>query len=188
MARGCADVDPEGLVAAVSYDDLHALLDEEGDDAPPDLNDDERWLLRHMGAAAALLLDHAQLYRDLLDRRRREQGSDVLRANALDAAATLAVFLQSARRRTRVLIAASETWMSSTLPLGALDQLFCSFILLSDPVTDDRSDAILTQSELEELMEHPELQAWLERIGALGAGGEPRRARAPKRLMGRWPG
>lgn len=154
----------------MTREELHAALDDEGAGAPPDLDDDERWLLRHVGAGIALLRAHAALYGDALARRQAEPSSDELDAAALDAAATIGLLLQSARRRPRVLIAASGTAMSPTLVLGALDQLFFSFILLTAPLADERSEAMLTREELDELLAHPELEAWGRRLAPEGGG------------------
>lgn len=152
----------------MSHEELHALLAEDGDDAPAELNDDERWLFRHVGALAALLRRQAELYPRMLARWEREGPSEELRSAALDAAGLAAALLQAARRRPGVLIAAGEPPVSLTLPLGLLDQLFYSFTLLTSPSADERTEAMLTAAELDELMGDPELRDWLARISVAG--------------------
>lgn len=74
--------------------------------------------------------------------------------------------LQSFWRRPVIMIAASEAPVSHILPVGALDQLFDSFTLLTSPVEEEEAEAMLQLEELDELMSFPELQQWLALMGA----------------------
>jgi hypothetical protein len=152
----------------VTHAELHEMLarDPEGYLVPPEMGEAEQWLLRHLTIASGLLLHHAMLYRELLSLWEEDGPSDELSAAALEAAANLAVVLRSARRRPEVLAASSDTPLSSTLPLGALDQLFYSFTLLTAPPADEYADAKLSLEELDELLDHPTLRDWLDRAGA----------------------
>lgn len=149
-------------------DELRRLLDEPYDPAL-ELNENEQWLGRHHAAVAALVPDHAELYRALLARREAEGLTPDVRASALDAAGTIAAVMQSLRRRPLVVAAASEAPVSHTFPLGTLDHLFYSFTLLTSPVADDHSMAMLELDELDELVELS--QPWLAEMGGADTAG-----------------
>lgn len=150
----------------MSQPELRVELFQDGDmDVPSILTDDERFLLRHLTAAAALLLSHPDLYRELLVRRREEGASEELRAIAHDAAEQAATVLQSASRRLDLLVAAQKTPLNPSAALTALDQLFFSFTLLTEP-DDLFVDVALTEEGLQALLTSLDVRAWLEELGA----------------------
>ncbi len=146
-------------------EELRAILDEEMDRFT-DLSENEQWLLRHFAAVAAILPNHAELYRELLARREAEGISPDLRAVALEAAATIATLMQSLNRRRELVVAAWATPIDPTHALGALNQLFHSLTLLTSPAEDDQSEAMLSRQELNELLTLTDVPAWLEQMGA----------------------
>jgi hypothetical protein len=149
----------------VSQPAIRALLleDDEADAAAPAMSDDERFLLRHVAVAAALVTDHADLYRALYDRRRREPVSAELREAALGAAETIATLRQSIARRQPLVAAAHGSPIDPALALAALDQLFYSFTLLTSPDRED-VEVALDAREAEELLRMPALVSWLEQF------------------------
>jgi hypothetical protein len=154
----------------VSYEELRSMLEEDSGDVPPppsELKEHEVWLLRHLSVAAALLLEKEPLYRELLAQWEAEGPSDELRAKALYEAGALGLVLQSARRRPEVLVGAFETPYKPSL--GALDQLFYSFTLLTTPsADDDYTEVRIGTEELDEFFENPKLKEWLAQMGAEG--------------------
>jgi len=163
MAALDARTAAERLVGGMIREELRAILDEELDPST-DLDENEQWLLRHFAAVAAILPDHAELYRALLARREAEGISS--RAVALEAAATIAALMQSLSRRRMLVVAAWETPLDPTHALGALDQLFHSLTLLTSPTKDEQSEAMFSVEELDELMTLSDVPAWLTQMGA----------------------
>lgn len=150
----------------MTYADLHALLEDYGD-APPELNDDERWLLNHLAVVAAALPEYDERYRALLTVHEAEGATPELRASALEAAGELAVLLQSVYRRPVVITASWQSSLDPRLALAAIDNLFYSFTLLPCHDGDDYGEARLEVEELDDLMLSPQMQAWFEEMGAV---------------------
>ncbi len=111
-----------------------ALFDES--DAPEDLPPDLRRLATLQAAAAALLIDHAELYKLLLERIEREGSSPELRAIALDAAGNLGSVQQALRSREDLILALAHAPGFAAYPELVVDQLFYSFTLLAAPGGD----------------------------------------------------
>lgn len=168
MALGDAVPAPRGC-QPVSQPELRAELLEDGDMDMPStpLTEEERFLLRHLTGAAALLIGQPDLYRELLVRRREEGATEELRAIARDAAEQAATVLQSARRRQYLIIAAQETPLNPSAALTALDQLFFSFTLLTGP-DDVFAQVALTEEELDLLLTSLDVGTWLEELGVGG--------------------
>jgi hypothetical protein len=138
--------------------------------APAELSPDLRFLASRQAALAALFLDHAQRYRDLLTRHRAEGTSSALRAAALDAAGNLALVLQQLRRRDdlqAVLVAAEH---HEPAPLYAIDQLQFSLLLLSGPASEDDLMACLSPAGLDGLLASHHVRDWLHGLGVLAPG------------------
>jgi hypothetical protein len=144
--------------------ELRALLlaDDPGSPTGTALAEPERFLLRHLAVVAAVLTDHADLYRRLLARRRAGTEPADLRTAAHDAAHTIAAVNQSLARRPWLLAATLGGPLDPTPALLALDQLFFGLILLTGR-TDD--DALAPDpQELDLLLQAPSLRQWLARI------------------------
>jgi hypothetical protein len=153
------------------YEELRSSLTRDAENAPPppaDWNENERWLFRHLVVVAYLLQEKPQRYRDLLAQWESESPSEELRASALHEAGALGLVLQSVRSRPEVLAGVAETPYKPTLALGALDQLFYSFTLLtSASPEDDYTEARITPDELDGLfLQRPKLREWMAQMGA----------------------
>jgi hypothetical protein len=151
---------PELRAALETHDDV--------DSDAPELTDEERWLLRHLAVAGALLRSHPDLYRELMEQREAEGQSDDVRSAAHEAAEQAATVLGSVRRRQDVLLAARETPVDPTVPLALLDQLFFCFTLLSGPddeLLESAIESLAIPPDFDALVEHLGIQEWLDRVG-----------------------
>jgi hypothetical protein len=156
---------------SLNWEDIHSLMesDEAGVKPPPEMKEHEVWLYRHLAVAALLLEQKVPRYRELLAQWEAEGPTEELRADALYEAGALSVVLQSVRSRPEVLAAAAETPVKPTLALGALDQLFYSFTLLTSPSADDEYvEAKMSEEDLDEFLSFPQVQAWLREMGSEG--------------------
>jgi len=146
-------------------DELRAILDEDPDPSVP-ITEDEQWLLRHFAAVAAVLPYYAERYRGLLARRESEGSSADLRAMALEAAGTIAIVMQSVRRRQALVLSTAGGPVDPQYALAMLGHLFYSFTLLTGAAQDAYMDAIMTADELDAAMSLEELDGWLREVGA----------------------
>jgi hypothetical protein len=140
------------------------LLDDS--DAPRELSPDLAFLASRNAAAAAVLLHHAEVYRDLLDRYRAEGPSEEIEEIAIDAAGNLATVLQPLRRREDLLTAMEYAPNLAAPPMAALDQLFFSFVLMTGPDADGESENLLSADDLDALLATESTQAWLKSMQA----------------------
>jgi hypothetical protein len=131
-----------------------------------DLPEELRFLASRQASAAALLIDHAELYRRVLARVAEVGPTDELKEVALDAAGNLATVLQSIRSREdllHVLVAAPDT---ASFPATVFDQLFYSFTLLAAPGDDEHLAAALDREALDVLMDTDAVKTWLAGLHA----------------------
>jgi hypothetical protein len=147
------------------------LLD--ASDAPPELSPELSFLASRGAGAAALLLDHAELYRHLLARYQREGASAVIEQIALDAAGNLATVMQSLRSREDLLAVLKLSPHVPAIPVAAIDQLMFSFLLLTGPQSEDDLLACLTPESLVALLEAKSVQEWLTSVNAEPLTAEP---------------
>jgi hypothetical protein len=130
---------------------------------------DAAFLIGHQAAAAFLLAGLARTYPELLRRLEAEGPTADLEAEALDAAGTLATVLQSLRSREDLLQAVEHGDARGAVlpvPMTVLDQLFHSFVLLTEGSTEEDRLAALTANGLEQLMNTRKVRAWMDRVGA----------------------
>jgi hypothetical protein len=142
-----------------------AFFDESAivEDLPPDL----KTLATLQAAAAALLFDHAELYKLLLERIEQDGSSVQLRAIALDAAGNLGSVLQASRNREDQLAALALAPGFAAFPILVFDQLFYSFTLLAAPGEDaDEPPAHLDADTLDGLIASDHVQKWLTSTNA----------------------
>jgi hypothetical protein len=145
------------------------LLDD--GDAPPELTPNLVFVGSRNPALAALFTHHAELYRHLLDRYRREGWSPDIEAIALDAAGNLATLMQSLRRREDVLVAMELAPNIVPPPMIIIDQLLFSFVLLTEPDEDDNEAGLLSEEALSELLANNAVQSWLADVESPSVGG-----------------
>jgi hypothetical protein len=145
--------------------ELRRTLLDEGD-APPELSPELRFLASRQAALAALIVDHAELYRHLHERFRREGSSRRVRAVALDAAGNLGTVLQELRRREDLVVALAHAPRVHPIPLPAIDQLVFCFLLLSGEVSADDQMALLSPAELDGVLGAESVKDWLAGVGA----------------------
>lgn len=152
------------MTSAAVVEQLGRSLEGFGD--LPELTDVEERLLRHLLVGARLLPGHAERYRGL--RRRFDEAgfSDALRDDALDAAGDLAAVLQGARAEHPAAVVLDETDLSPLPVFSALEQVFYSLILLTDP-QGDLGRGALRLDQLDDLLALPRLQDWLVPESAL---------------------
>lgn len=152
--------------------DLRAILDEAPDPSVP-IPEDEQWLLRHFAAVAAILPHYAELYPALLARRESEGSSTDLRDIALEAAGTIAIVMQSVRRRQALVLSTAESPVNPKYALATLEHLFHSYTLLTGAEEDPYMEAIVTADELDELMSLDAVDGWLREVGAFDPAAWP---------------
>jgi hypothetical protein len=140
------------------------LLDDS--DAPPELSPDLAFLAARNAAVAALLLHHAEGYRSLYERYRREGPSPEIEEIALDAAGGLATVMQSLRRRGDLLLALEQAPDLAGPPLIIIDQLYFSLLLMTGPDAEVESEMCLSVAALDELMANNAVQKWLKELEA----------------------
>jgi hypothetical protein len=140
-----------------------ALLDE--GDAPAELSPELRFLAARQAALGAVLVNHAEIYRQLLISIEAEGQTSQTEAIALDAAGTLGLLLQSLRSREEQLVALRLAPQTEAPPLVAIDQLMFSFVVLSAPADADERMLCLTAGELDELLATASVQKWLMTLG-----------------------
>ncbi|MDQ6775096.1 MAG: hypothetical protein M3071_02500 [Actinomycetota bacterium] len=140
------------------------LLDDR--DAPPELSPNLVFMGSRNASLAALVPHHAELYRHLLARYRREGWSPDIEAIALDAAGNLATLMQSFRRREDLLIAMEVAPNIEPPPMIIIDQLLFSFVLLTKPDADDNAEGLLSEEALSELLANDAVQLWLKDVEA----------------------
>lgn len=144
------------------------LLDDS--EAPEELSSDLRFLASRQASLAALLLNHAELYRGLLDRQQREGTSPELQAIALDAAGNLGLVLQTLRRRQDLQAVLAHAPNFEPTPMFAIDQLQFSLLLLSGPGSEDERRACLPPEGLGGLFGSQHVRDWLHGFGELAPG------------------
>lgn len=142
-----------------------ALLDEQPEAAPPEMTADERFLLGHLAAVAALIESQVPLYRELTARIRREGHSNETRAIAHDAAEKAATVGQSLVGRQELVVSAQPTPFNASAADTVIEQLFYSFTVLAGS-EDEYTPAALDPDMLEDLLTLPGLREWMERLGA----------------------
>ncbi|HEY3728695.1 MAG TPA: hypothetical protein VGL51_16075 [Solirubrobacteraceae bacterium] len=140
------------------------LLDDS--DAPAQLSPQLRFLASRGAAAAALLLNHAELYKHLLERYQREGASPEIEEIALDAAGNLATVLQSLRSREDLLAMVRISPDVPGIPVAAIDQLAFSFLLLTGPQSEDESLACLAPEWVDAVLEADDVKEWLDSLQA----------------------
>jgi hypothetical protein len=149
---------------------LHEMLAQrlEPDPAVP-MNETEEELLRYLSVAAALLPQAAERYKALSARLDAEGTSPELRAEALDAAGDLAVVLQSAHRHHVLYVVLDDrTDLAPLRMLTALDDLFHSLVLLTEPTADEFIvKARLTPEAVDAHLEFAELRDYLDPDAAM---------------------
>lgn len=145
--------------------DLRATLLDRDADAPPELGHDERFLLTHFAALAALLERCVPLQRELCERVQAEGLSDEVRAVAFDAAEKVATVLQPLARRRALVVATQDTPLDASMALAVAEQLFASFTLLAGPA-DELQELVLTLDHLDDLLDVEGLDDWMREIGA----------------------
>lgn len=141
-----------------------ALLDDSN--PPPELDAELAAFFKRQAGAALLLATHSELYRELLERYRREGPSEEIEEIALDAAGNLATTLQSLRSREDLLQRLEITPGSIPPPVVVLDQVLYSFLLLTGPYSEDELEAALDPEMLDDLMHAPQVEKWLAALGA----------------------
>lgn len=144
----------------------------EGFDDLPEPDDDVECLLRHLLVGAAILPGHSERYRRLRRQLEDEGTSDGLRAAALEAAGDLAAVLQGAARQNASAVALADMGLRPLELLGALGQLFASFVVLTAPEPDDAGTS-MTADELDDLLATPGLEDWLDPESAVGRMAPP---------------
>lgn len=149
--------------------ELRRTLLDEGN-APPELSPELRFLASRQAALAALLADHAELYRHLHERFRGEGSTPEVRAIALDAAGNLGTVLQELRRREDLVVAFAHAPRVHPIPLPVIDQLVYCFLLLSGPVSEDDRMALLSPDELDGVLGADSVRSWLQGVGAAPRG------------------
>jgi hypothetical protein len=140
------------------------LLDD--GDAPGELSPDLAFMGSRNASLAALLPHHAELYRHLLERYRREGPSPDIESIALDAAGNLATVMQSLRRREEILMAMEAAPDITVPPMIVIDQLLFSFVLLTKPDENDNEAGLLSVEALSELLANNAVQNWLKEVEA----------------------
>jgi hypothetical protein len=143
------------------------LLDD--GDAPAELSDDLKFLASRQASLAALLLNHAEVYKTLYDASRQQGITDEIRTAALDAAGNLATVLQQLRSREDLQHALAKAPGYTPTPLIAVDQLLYSFVLLAGPA-DEQLDAALPPEGVDELFRSQRVREWLHGLGQLAPG------------------
>jgi hypothetical protein len=146
-----------------------SLLDDA--DAPPELSPNLVFIGSRNPTLAALFTHHAELYRHLLDRYRREGSSPDIAAIALDAAGNLATVMQSFRRREDLLAAMRDAPNIVMPPMIIIDQLLFSFVLLTEPDENDNEAGLLSEEALSELLANNAVQSWLADVESPSVGG-----------------
>jgi hypothetical protein len=144
------------------------LLDDS--DAPPELTPNLVFIGSRNPALAALFTHHAELYRHLLARYRREGWSPDIEAIALDAAGNLATLMQSFRRREDILVAMELAPDIVMPPMIIIDQLLFSFVLLTAPDENDNEAGLLSEEALSELLANNAVQSWLADVESPSVG------------------
>jgi hypothetical protein len=140
----------------------------EPDPALP-LTDTEEELLRYLSVGAALLPEAAERYRALSRRFDADGSSPQLGEEALEAAGDLTAVLGRARRHHPLYVALDErTDFSPLIVFAALEQIFHSLVLLTEPEGDEFFlEPRMTEHELDELLAIDTLQDYLDPEGAL---------------------
>jgi hypothetical protein len=141
-----------------------SLLDDSA--APAELAPELRFLAARQASMAALLIDHAELYKLLLARVRQDGLTDELQAIALDAAGNLATILQSMRSREDLLLVLAHSPHTESFPSVLIDQLVYSFTLLAAPSDEEWLASCLEPEDLDALLATNRMQAWLNGLGA----------------------
>jgi hypothetical protein len=139
-------------------------------EAPPELSPELRFLAARQAALAALVVDHAELYRHLHERYRREGSTHDVHALALDAAGNLGTVLQELRRRQDLVAALARAPRVHPIPLAPIDQLLYCFLLLSGAVNEDDEMALLSPDELDGVLGAESVRSWLTSVGAVSRG------------------
>jgi hypothetical protein len=121
----------------------------------------ERELLQAITVGGAMLPLYADRYRELAARRREEGGSDELRADALDAAGTLAAVLGVARKYQPHIVVLDETELKSGKLFTTLEQIYDSLLLLTDPEFDEETDVSLTDDDVDVFLSLPDVQEYV---------------------------
>lgn len=141
---------------------VHRLL---AGSAPDDFGiraeSDDR-LARLFAVAVTLLPRFVERYRHLLERSRTEGPSADVRAQALDAAGGLAAVLHRLRPYEPLLGALDRRVLPTIPVLAALEELFASFVLLTELEPDAETDVKLTREQLDELVGLPQLERMLD--------------------------
>lgn len=140
----------------------------ETDPALP-LTDTEEELLRYMSVGAALLPQAAERYRALSARCDAEGASASLGEEALAAAGDLTAVLGRATRHHPLFVALDErTEFSPVILFAALEQIFHSLVLLTDPDGDEFFlEPRLSGQELDDMLAIDTLQEYLDPEAAM---------------------
>jgi hypothetical protein len=139
-------------------------IDASDDDEPsPSTADLEKPCFRDdQATAAAMWLDHAALYRLLLDRDDDHEARRHTPAIALTAAGNLAGALQPLRRRQDLLNALIADPARPAVPAAQIDPLLFSLLTLTDTSEDPKG--ALTANELTIFLESRAFAEWLSRL------------------------
>jgi hypothetical protein len=150
------------------------LLDE--GDASEELGPELRDLAVRTASAAALLVHHGELYKEVYARYRAQGPSDELDAIVLDAAGNLATVLQTLRRREDLLTALAHSPTMAAPPLILVDQLLYSFMLMMGPEDDEALVTALTPEDIDAIFTSDRVREWLASFGATGPPTMPTQA------------
>jgi len=159
------------------------LLDE--GDAPEELSPELRDLAARTASAAALLIHHGELYKEVNARYRAEGPSDELDAIVLEAAGNLATVLQTLRRREDLLTALAHSPTVAAPPLILVDQLLYSFMLMMGPEDDETLVTALTPEDIDAIFTSARVREWLAGFGAAGPPSTPPPKTSPTEPQGR---
>lgn len=159
------------LLAAPDVDggltDLRRVLlaDDVPDDAdlpeiPGGARPDSFFLVMRLRAMVVLLAYRGALYKDLMTSRRCTDAD----AAALEAAVDIACVMQSLRRRRELLAATRNTELDPGIANKILDDLFCSFILLTGR-DEHELPALLDAEWLSARLSGAKFRAWVAALG-----------------------
>jgi hypothetical protein len=148
------------------------LLDESGTSA--ELSPELRFLAAREGALAGLVLDHVELYQQLITRYRTEGSSPDLQAIALAAAGNLGTVLQSMRSRQDLVNVLAHTPERNGVPLWLIDQLFHCFVMLTEPCTEDEELTLLSSAGAHQtFFDSERMRDWLLSFGVVAPTAKP---------------